>query len=213
MTIKAIIFDMDGVLLDSMFIHIQAWKQIFKERNLNFDLKIFEKYNGLSRIKIANTIVKEFNLNETPEEISNEKYNLEKKLFPNLKLFKETTHILKELRKKGYKIAIGTGAMKQIVNFAKEKFKLETLVDAFVYSGDVKNSKPAPDIFLLAAKKLNINPKNCVVVEDAINGINAAKAGNMISVAITNTSPKESFDGVADYIIDNLNELIQILGE
>jgi beta-phosphoglucomutase family hydrolase len=213
--IKAVIFDMDGVLLDSMPMHLKVWEDIFEKRNIPFSLKIFEKYNGTSTIEIAKRIIEEFNLKDEPENIVKEKHDAEKILGKDLKLFPETISILKKLREMNYKIAIGTAAMGGTVEFVKEHFGLDKLVDVLVYSAEVEHSKPSPDIFLLAAKELNVKPEECVVVEDAIKGIEAARRAGMVSVAITNTFDKEAFVGVADHIIDNLDELTEkiLVGE
>lgn len=212
--IKAIIFDMDGVIVDSIPMHMKIWKIIFEKRGIKFSNKVFEKYNGTSTIEIGKSIIKEYNLDDTPENIFNEKHFYEEK-FKNkeIKMFKESIFILKILRKKGYKIALATGSKKYMVDFLLKKFKFEKYFDAIAFNDEVKHSKPAPDIFILAAKKINIKNKNCVVVEDALNGIIAAKKANMKTIAITTTFKKDIFIDNADYIIKSLTELDYILEE
>ena len=99
----------------------------------------------------------------------------EKIMDKEIKLFKDALPSLRFLRKKGYKLALATSAMPPMVRFAKKRFRIAKYFDKIVYSKEVKHTKPAPDLFLLAAKKLKVSPKECVVIEDAVNGVIAAK--------------------------------------
>lgn len=209
--IKAIIFDMDGVLYNSIPMHLKLWKDIFNKRNIPFNLKIFEEYNGNCSKDIAKKLIKKFNLDQTPEEIFNEKLKKEISIRDKMvNLFPETIPLLKKLKEKNIKIGIATGALPHTIEYVKKRFNIDSYCDTFVQRDDVKKGKPEPDLFLLAAKNLKIVPDECAVVEDAPNGIVAANKANMTSIAITNTSPKESFKD-ADYIINNLQEIIKIL--
>ena len=212
--IRAIIFDMDGVIVDSIPMHMKIWGKIFEKRGINFSTKVFEKYNGTSTIEIGKSIIKEYNLNDTPENIFNEKHFYEEKYKQKeIKMFKEAVPTLKILRKKGYKIALATGSKKYMVDFLIKKYEFNKYFDAIALNDEVKHSKPAPDIFLLASKKLKIQPKNCIVVEDALNGIIAAKKAKMESVAITTTFKKKVFLKKTKFIIKSLDEVIDVLEE
>lgn len=214
MTIKAIIFDMDGVIVDSIPMHLKIWKKMFEKRKIPFSNKIFEKYNGTSTYEIGKSLIKDFNLKETPNDIVKEKLEYEliyrKK---EIKLFKKSIFVLKKLKRQGYKIALATSSKKSILNFILKNFDIKKYFDAISHAEEVKNSKPAPDIFLLAAKKIKINPENCIVVEDAINGIVAAKKAGMQSVAITTTFKKKVFVNKTKFVISSLDDLFDILEE
>lgn len=206
--IKAIIFDMDGVIVDSIPMHFKIWKNIFRNRGISLSLKEFEKYNGRSTYEIAEIMIKKYNLDDTPENISKEKLDYEIKLREKeIKLFKDAIPVLKKLKKDKYKLALATASQKHILKFILKKFKFEKYFDSITHVEEVKKSKPAPDIFLLAAKKLKVNPKDCVVIEDALNGIIAAKKAGMKSIAITTTFQKKVFEKKADKIITYLKEL------
>lgn len=215
MRIKALIFDMDGVILNSMPMHIAIWKKIFQKRKLpKLTLKEFEKYNGTSTKEIAEKIIKKYNLKEKPDDIVKEKRKIEEKMMDKkIRLFPDALPSIKKLRKSGYKLAIATSAMPPMVRYVRKRFKLQKYFDTIVYSAQVKHSKPAPDLFLLASKKLEIKPEYCAVVEDALNGIEAANKAGMTSIAITNTFKKEVFKGKADYTIKSLDEIQKIIGD
>lgn len=206
--VKAIIFDMDGVLLDSMPMHIKVWKEMFEKRNIPFSLKIFEDYNGTSTADIAKILIKKYNLNDNIDGMVEEKHSQERVLAPKmLKLFDETIPTIIKLKKDNYKIAVATSALKETVDYVKNNFDLFDYFDEIVFAGDVEKTKPFPDLFLLAAKRLGVEPSDCCVIEDAINGIEAANTAGMCSVAITTTFEKNVFDKKADMIISSLAEL------
>lgn len=205
--IKAIIFDMDGVILNSMPMHIHIWKNIFEKRGIKFNLKEFEKYNGTSTKEIAQRIIREHNLKEVYHNIVKEKRESERKFQDKIIFFKDTLSSLKKLRKQGYKLALATSAMPPMVKYVKKRFHFNLYFDAITSSVEVKHSKPSPDIFILAAKKIGIKNSECAVVEDSLNGIIAAKKAGMSAVAITNTFKKKVFIKKADLIINSLTEL------
>ncbi|PLW80606.1 hypothetical protein C0585_01655 [Candidatus Woesearchaeota archaeon] len=211
MPIKAVIFDMDGVLLNSMPMHLEIWKNLFEKYGIDFSLEIFEKYNGTSSYGIAKNLVEKFNLEISVEELVNEKHEKEKEMQDEmLDLFPDTLKIIEVLKSKDLKVGVATSAMEDMTTYVKERFGLDKQVDNFIEAKDVSRTKPDPEIFLKCAEKLGVEPSNCVVVEDAINGILAAQKGGMISVGITNTFPKEAFID-ADFVIDDLNELYDVL--
>lgn len=205
--VKAFIFDMDGVIVNSMPMHLKIWKNMFEKRNVSFSLKIFEKYNGTSTYEIGKKLIEDHGLDEKPEDIVKEKFDTEKGILDEeLELFSGVKETLGVLRKKGYKLALATSALKHMYEYVVNRFGLSDYFDAACFSGEVEHSKPAPDLFLLAAKKLGVNPISCCVVEDAVNGVVAAKAAGMKAIGITTTFDEGVF-GEADKIISDINEL------
>jgi beta-phosphoglucomutase family hydrolase len=208
---KAIIFDMDGVLINSLPMHIKIWKQVFSSCNIPFSLEFFNNLNGSSSKEIAKYLINHFSLDCSIAFILEQKYSLEEKYKESeITLFSDTLFVLKYLKKLNIKTAIGTSSKKEMFEFIDSKFNLSSFVDSVVYADLVKKSKPAPDIFLLAAKKIAVNPNDCFVVEDAVNGVLAANSAGMTSVAITNTCDSSHFP-MANYIISNLKELISLV--
>ncbi|MGM5487878.1 MAG: HAD family hydrolase [Nanobdellota archaeon] len=202
---EAIIFDMDGVLVDSMRVHMRIWKIIFEKRGLTFNLEEFKRYNGTSSKQIAEKLIAEHGFDEDPGTIIGEKLLLEKKFQDEINLFPQALEVLQELRKR-YRLAIATSARKEMLEYIDSRFGLTSFFDAAVHSDMVERTKPEPDIFLRAAEELRTDPSCCGVVEDAVNGILAARVAGMTAIAITNTFPRDSFP-MADHIINQLSDL------
>lgn len=208
---KAIIFDMDGVLINSLPMHIKIWKEVFDSCNIPFSVDFFTNLNGSSSIDIAKYLISHFSLNCSIDYILNKKYSLEEEYKESeITLFPDALFILKYLRKLGIKTAIGTSSKKEMFHFVDSKFHLSSFVDSVVYADMVEKSKPFPDIFLLASKNINFNPSDCFVVEDAVNGILAANSAGMTSIAITTTFSADNFP-MANHIISNLKEIIPLI--
>ncbi len=186
--IKAVIFDLDGVLVSTDELHFIAWNKIAHEEGIYFDKYINEKLRGVSRLESLNIILK--NTNKEFNEI--EKMNLMTKknnyyieLLSNLTskdVLPGVLKLIKYLKENNIKIAVGSSSKN--ANIILEKIKLKDKFDAIVDGNEIKYSKPNPEVFLLAAQKLNINPINCLVIEDADAGIQAAISANMKTIGI-----------------------------
>ncbi|MFP4423668.1 MAG: HAD family hydrolase [Candidatus Woesearchaeota archaeon] len=205
---QAIIFDMDGVLVDSMPVHMKIWKSIFDKRNLSFNKEEFKKYNGTSSKQIAMRLIGDFGLQDTPENIISEKIAYEAQYQDDIRLFPRVKFVLSRLQKR-YRLALATSARKEMLEYIDSRFNLLSFFDAAVHSEMVQNSKPAPDLFMRAAEDIGIDYSQCMVVEDSVNGIIAARKAGMQAIAITNTFPSDSFH-MADNIIHVLSELESI---
>ncbi len=210
-TVKAFIFDLDGVITDTAEYHYQAWKRLADEEGLPFDREKNEKLRGVSRRECLRLIL---NGKKVPEEemeaMMERKNNYYKELIENVTrqdILPGVKELLTELRASGYKIAIASVSKnaKTVLN----GLGIIDLFDAISDGYSVKNSKPAPDLFLHAAEQLGIAPEYCAVVEDAEAGIEGALAANMLAIGI---GPKERV-GKAHYRHNetkdiNLNELL-----
>jgi HAD superfamily hydrolase (TIGR01509 family) len=205
--IKAIIFDMDGVIVNSIPIHFQIWKEVGEHFGFAIDSNLFDEVNGMDTRAIAKYFVEKFSLNINPEKIWVEKRKIAgDRLEGGVELFPNVEETLTHLKKLDYKIGLATSTPRNHQKITLGKYF--TLFDKIVTVDDVLNSKPAPDIFMKCAEELRVPYENCVVVEDAINGVKAAKAGGMIAVAITNTTDANKFD-LADAVISNIKVLNQ----
>lgn len=205
--IQLFIFDLDGVITDTAEYHYLAWKSLADKFNLKFDRDINEKLRGVSRTESLNIILAENNI-QVAEESKNEWATLKNDLY--VELINEITpkdllggvkELLEDLKNRKIKIALGSASKnaKPVI----EKLGIAEYFDAIGDGFSVENSKPAPDIFLHVAEELNINPKNCVVVEDAEAGIDAAISAGMKTIGI---GPKERL-GKADYIYSSIEEI------
>jgi len=178
MTIKAIIFDMDGVLVDSVDLNIKSFNMVLKKYNVKLNKDNFRKYLGKSLKDQIAMWKKDFNLKEefNTLDFSKEAFRYQLDLMKNdLKPNQDILDLIKAAKKKEIKIAVATSSTKFRAEEMLKAVDIFEELDAFVTAEDVKNHKPAPDVFLKAAELLNTEPQNCIVFEDAVNGIEAAK--------------------------------------
>lgn len=208
---KAVIFDLDGVICSTDEYHYLAWKALADREGIYFDKVINNQLRGVSRMASLEIILKNSKKEYTSsqkEEMANYKNEVYKtflvKMTPN-DLSDDVLHTLKTLKEKGYKIAIGSSSKN-----TKTILKQLGIIDMFEAISDGTNitrSKPDPEVFLKAAEMLKLPVNECYVVEDAYSGIDAAKAGNFIAIGIGDAS---SYDK-ADYKIHKLSDLLKIV--
>lgn len=179
--IKAVIFDMDGVLFDTERVYLESWIKVFKEYGYTMTKEIYIPLMGTGRKNVKEVFKKTFGDNIPIEEMYVKKDELLFKAIDNnevpLKL--GAIDILCYLKEEGYKIALATSAKRDRVTKQIQASNMNNMFNAIVCGDDVVNSKPDPEIFLKAAKKLDVNPENCVVIEDSLAGIKGANKGGM----------------------------------
>lgn len=188
MDIKAVIFDLDGVIVSTDDCHYKAWKKMADEEGIYFDRTINDRLRGVSRMASLETVLersaKKYTDNEKLRlaERKNEYYKeLIKELAPN-DILSGAKELLEALRAKGIKLAIGSSSKNTPIIL--ERIGLGDYFDAVSDGNNIVNSKPNPEVFLKAAQMLGIRPSECIVVEDADAGIEAAKAGGMYAAAV-----------------------------
>jgi len=205
--IKAIIFDMDGTLVDSMPIHIEIWKELAQKYSIDFSRDLIDELNGKNTPDIAGELVERFSLDIDPVKLAEEKRSLSHKLIVDgVALYEGALDTLILLKRLGYRLGIATSTPRDHAELTLGAQFHDLELDAIVTDSEIENSKPAPDIFLRCAEEICVSPSECIVVEDSINGIMGAKKAGMKAVAITNTTPREKFT-MADWIIDNIKEI------
>ena len=207
--IKAIIFDMDGVIVDSEPLHKESFLQIWKELGYENNHGIhFPDFYGTS----DRTVWKAFIDKHQPkmhidELILLRKQRLIKLLRDKKPIFDGVLPLIQHLA--SYcPIGLATGSVHHIIDEILKMDELRQYFRCIISSEDVSMPKPSPDIFLLASKKLNVEPKYCCVIEDTINGIKAGKAAGMIVIAITNTfSIDQLYKSGADLVCQSYTEI------
>ncbi len=197
---------MDGVIVDSIPVHFGIWKRLGERFGFPMTKELFDHKNGMDTSDIARQIVDQFKLGIDPMMIVAEKRRLATaKLMEGVDLFPGVLMVLNTLKRLGYMIALGTMSVREHTEYALMG-KLDGFeFDALVTAEDVARPKPDPEIFLKCADILDLSPKQCVVVEDSINGIHAAKKGGMFAVAVTSTTSAEKLTE-ADRIISRISE-------
>jgi beta-phosphoglucomutase family hydrolase len=204
---KAVIWDMDGVIADTAEYHLIGWQMVFQRRGANYSAEDFRFNTG----KRSDTIVKSvLGENLLPDEIAGivrEKDETFRQLIgENIKSFPGVAKLIVSLKKHKFKIAIASSAPMENILLIIKSLKVHSYFDAIISGWEVSRGKPDPQTFLLAAEKLGVEPKCCIVIEDAIAGVTASKRANMHCVAVTNTTPKEELKE-ADIITDTLEDI------
>ncbi len=203
----AILFDMDGVIVDNHKIHIQAWK-VFGERK-NFSITDEDVYGffGNTNNEILKMIMGNQLSSEEMIKLAREKEMIYREIFEKtIKPVDGLPELLGNLKKEHINTAVATAGPEENLTFVLKKTGLTSYFDILVHDSMVTNGKPDPEIYLMAADKLNIPPKNCLVFEDAVHGIASGKKAGMKVVALTTTYTKDKLLK-ADKIIKNFNEI------
>jgi beta-phosphoglucomutase len=207
---KAVIFDKDGVLIETFDSYLKAYIKILSKIGIRITADDIAKRYGMKGPEIIKQIVQEKGKNITDEqvqELAREKDRLYKKFSEkNLKLLPGVKELLIYLKKKNYKIGIASSSTKELIEHMMKITKIENYIDAIVDGFEVKFSKPNPEIFLRCAEKLKVKPEDCIVIEDSIHGIEAAKRAGMKSLAVTTgqTSRKDLESLNPNWILDSL---------
>jgi beta-phosphoglucomutase len=207
---KAFIFDLDGVIVFTDQFHYKAWKKMADRMGIYFDEEINNRLRGVSRMDSLEIILERYDgtLNtEEKEALAQEKNNVYCELIETMTPVDVTTEVretLTELRNRGYKLAIGSSSKN--AKFILERVALIEHFDAISDGTNITRSKPDPEVFLKAAEFLGIQSEECIVVEDALAGIDGAKDGAMKAVGIGDAYSYER----TDYPIKSFAELLNI---
>ncbi|HEX3661951.1 MAG TPA: HAD family phosphatase [Acidobacteriaceae bacterium] len=181
---RAYLFDMDGTIADSMPLHYLAWKQALAEYGCtDFPEDLFYAWGGWPVTRIIATLNQRHALSMPVEEVAHRKENLYYQLLPQLTAVPEVLEQIEEAHRR-IPFAVVSGSTRESVTASLRALHLEDKFDVLVCAGDYTHSKPDPEPFLLAAKKLNVPPESCLVFEDTQMGIQSATAAGMASVRI-----------------------------
>lgn len=209
--IKGIIFDLDGVLVFTDQFHFAAWKQLASELGYTIDEEMNSRLRGVSRMDSLNIVLEKYEgilSNEQKVVLADRKNKIYLNYLENMvpsDVSNAVRKTLADLHEREYKIALGSSSRN--AKIILKKVALEEAFDAISDGTNISKSKPDPEVFLKAAEYLDLQPEECIVVEDAYAGIDAAKAGNMQAVGIG-----EAYSyAKADYHIKKIEELLTIL--
>jgi beta-phosphoglucomutase family hydrolase len=207
--IDGAIFDMDGVLVNNAPYHIRAWQQLGRELGKNLsDADIRAVFGQRNREMLAVLIGRTFSDAEVARHASRKEEIYRSIIAPELAPMPGVAEFLSKLKKAAIKTALATSGPKDNVRFVLERLALESSFDAIVTGIDVTNSKPAPDIFLLAARRLGLPPERCVVFEDSTAGIEASHRAGCPCIALSTTHPAEELTRTtASHVVRDFTEL------
>jgi beta-phosphoglucomutase len=204
--IRAVIFDFDGVLADTMFDNCKAWQDAFSDYGFHMDAFEYYRLEGMGRFQIAEHFIKKYFLDPSINKNVVEAKELNYKKNNSFKYYDDVHDIFSFLNEKGIPMAIVTGASKSRIQEHLNKNVLSSL-KAIVTADDVINTKPNPEPYLTATKMLGISAENCLVIENAILGIKSAKDAGCKCFALETTLKFEDLTE-ADEIFDNHKELL-----
>lgn len=210
MDYQAVIFDLDGVLCSTDKYHYQAWKQMADSIGVYFDETINNRLRGVSRMDSLEIILERFDgtlTSQEKEKLAEQKNELYKKLLAQMSeadLSEEVKDTLDELRRRGKKLAIGSSSKN--AKFILERLGLGTYFDAISDGTNITKSKPDPEVFLKAAEFLNLEAEQCLVVEDAAAGIQAAYSGGFSSAGLGEAAESEN----VTYPLRSFRDLLDI---
>lgn len=211
--IVSVLFDMDGVLVDSEELTYIAAIEMLKERGTNACKEDFIPFIGAGDIAYLGGAAGRHGLkyDKDMSAVTYEKY--EKLVAAHDIAYKNTVKTVKELKEMGLKLAVCTSSDLVKMNINLKAIGLYDSFDALINGRDIKNNKPAPDIYLKGAEMLGVFPSECLVVEDAKNGILAAKAAGMHNVALTTTFDREELISAVspEYICDDIYGIIKLI--
>jgi beta-phosphoglucomutase len=185
---KCFIFDLDGVIVDTAKYHYQAWRSLANELGIDFSVEQNEQLKGVSRIHSLEKILKWGGRTLNPVEFQNKMNQKNAKYIEyisdmnTMELLSDVDRVLKYLTNKEQYITLGSASKN--ARPILDKLKITGLFDAIVDGNDVSEAKPNPEVFLKAAQQTKSKAKNCIVFEDSVAGIQAAKKAGMISVGI-----------------------------
>ncbi|HPJ15041.1 MAG TPA: beta-phosphoglucomutase family hydrolase [Spirochaetota bacterium] len=180
---KALIFDIDGTLVDTMEIHYKAWEKMFALQGFNYPREVFYELAGIPTYKIVPILNERYNLKLDPEETMNEKEKYFMELFSAVKEIKVVSDIARKYHGV-LPMSLGTGGRKDIAQMTMETVGLSKYFDIMVAAEDVIHHKPAPDTFLKCAELMGVEPQFCQVFEDGELGLQAARTAGMIATDV-----------------------------
>ena len=204
---RAVLWDLDGVIVDTAPLHLWSWQKTFGEIGVSFTEPDFKRSFG----RRSPEIIQQF-LGPDVEPVQMEALAERKEeLFrvaaaAGVEMLPGVRNLLTALHASGWAQTIASSAPPENVDLLVDALSIRGLLGPVVTARDVSVGKPAPDVFLVAAARLGVDPARCVVIEDAVAGVEAAKAAGMRCVAVTNTHPADHLT-LADLVVDSLEQL------
>lgn len=208
--LKAVLFDMDGVIVDTEPLHRKAYFKMFSDVNIDLDEALYASFTGQSTINICKRLVNHFQLEEAPEYLVQVKRKHFKYLFENdtdLTLIEGVLDRIKDYHQNGLKLVVASSASMPNINRIFDRFDLNAYFIGKFSGADLKQSKPHPEIFIKAAEHTQFLKSECVVIEDSTNGIKAAHAAGIFCVGFKSEHSTGQDYSLANIVVSSFEEL------
>ena len=210
MSLKAVLFDMDGVIVDTEPLHRKAWYKTFEDFDIDMEDDIYESFTGQATEYVCNQIVENFGLDITPQHLMSCKRKYFKDFFDNdadFDLLPGVRNLIEDLYQNGITLVLASSASMNTINWVFDRFGIRSFFKDKISGAELKASKPHPEIFQKAAKMADTPPEHCIVIEDSTNGILAAKRANIFTIGYNSKHSKNQDYSLADFVINDFNEV------
>ncbi|MBS9766868.1 MAG: HAD family phosphatase [Flavobacteriaceae bacterium] len=208
--IKAVLFDMDGVIIDSEPIHRKAYFQMFSEVGIDVPEEEYESYTGKSTISICEKLCANYKLPQTPEELVAIKRKYFYDIFdndPSVHLIEGVLALIQNYYENGLKLVLASSASMRNINSVFKRFDLDKYFIGKVSGAELKESKPHPEIFEKASEMTGFSRKECMVIEDSTNGIQASHSAGVFCVAFKSPHSEGQNYDLANLVISDFKEI------
>ncbi len=212
--IECVIFDMDGVIINSEELHKKAYFETFNSIGVDVSEQLYKTFTGSSTLNAFQKLVSHFNLDLNPNELVLDKRKRYVDYFendPNLDLVDGVYEIINYFFDKGITLILASSSAMVNINRVFDRFNLHQFFKAKISGADLKESKPNPEIFIKASSLSEISKQNCVVIEDSDNGIKAANDAGIFVFGYNNPLVTDQTLKNADMVINNFNELKSLI--
>lgn len=208
--IKAVLFDMDGVIVNTEPLHHKAYYKMFKEFNIEVSDVMYRSFTGQSTKNICNRLCAHFGLNDDPLKLELSKRQHFFDMFDtdeSLELLDGVLDLIKDYHSNNVTLVLASSASMGTIDRVFNRFNLNRYFVAKLSGADLKDSKPHPEIFLKAAEASGHSPKHCLVIEDSTNGIQAAKSAGIFCVGYDSHHSKNQDYSKADMVVSDFKEI------
>ncbi len=208
--VKAVLFDMDGVIVDTEPLHRKAYFKMFADMEIEVDDALYASFTGQATLPICRSLCEHFALSEAPENLVALKRKHFKYLFENdgeLALLEGVGELIKDYHRHGLTLVLASSASMANIDRIFERFDLDRYFKAKISGADLKASKPHPEIFIKAAELAGEDRRDCMVIEDSTHGIAAAKAAEIYCVGYKSAHSSQQDYSKADKVISDFKEI------
>lgn len=209
--LKGVIFDMDGVIINSEPVHYEAYRQVLEELGCEeeYTYEIYQKTVGSTQYRVVEEIINRFGLTLSVEEIQDRGLKKQSEIFKTegYPPVPGAVELIRKLHNAGLKLAVASSSVEALIEESIRGIGVTEYFDRMVSADTLDKPKPEPDVFLLAAQELGLSPDECIIIEDSENGVLAAKAAGIPCVGYINPDSGKQDLSAADILVEGFEEI------